>query len=108
VHAAAPTAIDPDGLPPDFGERLFHRYTLRQRMAMAAVSAGDVVLLREMRADTRRHGFFANIEVNEARHDPGPIGLLNAQFELAHHLHDAVKRAEGITRQRSCHGVDNW
>jgi hypothetical protein len=65
---------------------------------MASMSAGDVILTREMRADTRRHGFFTHVEMDESRHDSGSVNLLQTQLKLPDPLHGSVKAQYQLVR----------
>ena len=59
-------------------------------MAVAAVSAGDFVVLVEVHADTDRHCLLARVEVHKAGNLPGREFDMDPLLELADGLHVAV------------------
>ena len=56
-------------------------------MAVTAVRAGDVVVVPQRLADADGDGFFADIQVREARHQRAGVQIVHLLLEQANHQH---------------------
>ncbi len=98
MHAAAAPAAAAAGLAIELGQHLLGRHALGQRVAVAAVRAGNPIVGSQMRANPDRRGFLADVEVNESRHFSLAIHVLRGQLEAAneHHLLVQSQQARGV------------
>ena len=88
VHRAALALAVSRFLAEQFGEHAIGRRALGQAVPVAAMRAGDVIVLAQRLANTDRHGFLADIEMRETRHDGARVKVIDLLFEQAngHHL----------------------
>jgi hypothetical protein len=88
MHAAASSTAATGCFPVQFGENNIGGDTFGQGVAVTAVRAGNPITRTKVGADSRRHRFFADIEVDKTRHSTGFVLFLRGQFKLpdASHL----------------------
>ncbi len=61
---------------------------------MPAMRAEDRIVVREMRADTRRNGFLANIRVTRAEYESALMATRQFLFGLSNDLHRPIEGEE--------------
>jgi hypothetical protein len=59
-------------------------------MAVASMSAGNVIVGSEGRADADRDGFFTDVEVGEAGHQRSSVQIVDLLFEEADGQHPPI------------------
>jgi hypothetical protein len=90
VHRSALAAAQPLLAPVDLLHHGIGVAALGDAVAMATVSAGDAVLVREMHADADGGRLFARIEMDEARDLTGGKFEVQAFLEIADQAHRAI------------------
>ena len=101
VHAAATAAVASRRSAGQLGQRLLGRQALGQRMAVAAMGAGDGILPPQVGAHPDGRGFLAHVEVNEAGNLPGPVEALHPQFEPSDQHHPFIEpELGGVVHRR--------
>ena len=91
VHGAAFAAAIAGFLAEQFGKHSVQRRALGDTVAVAAVGAGDVIVLAQRFANADRDGFLADIEMRETRHLGAEIKLVDLFFEEPDLQHLAVE-----------------
>jgi hypothetical protein len=87
VHGAAKATGAADGASADFTQHLNRIGAECQRMAVAAIGAGDDVIRIERARDTDRHGLLAIAEVRAAPNHAVSEEFLDASFDGANFDH---------------------
>ena len=98
VHGAAFSVADAGRFAHELGDHTGDIDALGDAVPVAAVGAGEVVLIGEMGADTNRHGFFTGIEMHEAGDQSVGEVLAGGILEGAdfHHLGVGVEKSISI------------
>ena len=99
VHRAALAVADAGALAPDLGHHAVDVHALGDAVAVAAVSAGDAVVLAQVHADAGGRRFLAGVEVHEAGNvAAGKLGV-QTLLELADRPHGAVRLEQPLAGQ---------
>ena len=83
VHAAASAAAAAARAAIELGQHFLRRHPLGQRVAVAAVGAGHPVVAPQVGTNADGRGFFADVEVDEARHLALAVDVLGRELEAA-------------------------
>ncbi len=81
MHRAAFTPAISGFFAEQLGEHSVQRCAFSDAMTVAAVRAGDVIVLPQRFADTDGHRFFTNIKMRQPRHLGAEIKLIDLFFE---------------------------
>ena len=87
MHRAAFAAAVAGLLAQQFGEHTVQRGALGQAMAVAAVRAGDVIVLPQSLADSDGNRLLANVKVGDARHARAGVELVGRLLKRAYFDH---------------------
>ena len=101
VHGAAFAAAVAGFFTEQLSEHFVERCAFGNAMAMAAVGAGDVIVLAQRFADADGDGFFANVEVGEPRHLGAEIELIDLFFEQPDLEHLAIEVQPALVLRRN-------
>ena len=100
VHRPALAAAEPVRAAVDLEHHRLHVAALRDRVSVAAMGAGDVVVVVQVRADAGRDRLLARVEVDESRDVAGCELDVQPLLELADRAHGPVGGDEPFLRDR--------
>ncbi len=95
VHRAAASPRASGCATEQFSHQFSWRHPLGQRMPMPTMRAEDRIVVCEMRTNSRRNSFLANIGVARAEDQPALMAAREFLFRLSDDLHRPIKRKDG-------------
>src|SRR5437667_1894964 len=100
MHGTAFAAARPHGLAIDLAHHLLHIEALGDAMAMTPMRRCDAIAIVEMHHDAGAGGFFAGIEMHEARYVALGEFIVDPLFEFADPPHRPIGREQALLVER--------